>query len=359
MIINSDQAILNATMAAGGSTAPANSRQTGNWMAALEQAFLAEQPAPQETPGQGGDSGNAASDSALLNSSPAPVPAQFQAQSETEGPSPTQTQAASSTPGQITQQASSAKTTGQENANAAESADSQPMTSTAGKIEATPKTGQTTMRSAPEKTKGPIAITTAPVAATLTHAAQATANGDGVAQQLAQFQAAVEMSSSESSATVISGVTRALPVIPMPLAMSDSVAGKPQSNVESEQPTLEQTPETSSEGHQASTAEPYPLRQMHMIQTDSGVSAWIRDAGLSQPQAYSVAQALSSELTNSGLKLNALVLNGKKLAGLFQGNKYQEHEVLSIDHATTVDASHSNITAKPPVNKGVDEKGAI
>ena len=52
MIINPDQAILNTSIAGAGSAAPTNTRQTGNWMAQLERAFFAEQPAQQQAQNQ-------------------------------------------------------------------------------------------------------------------------------------------------------------------------------------------------------------------------------------------------------------------------------------------------------------------
>ena len=154
-----------------------------------------------------------------------------------------------------------------------------------------------------------------------------------VLQQVAQYRALAAMPAAEQSTLAAGGVDKALPSVQAALSMPDTAGAQAKLTGESEETQLDQLAEPQSDSNQASNTEPYPLRQLHMIQNETGVRAWIRDAGLSQPQAYSVAQALSSELSNSGLKLNALVLNGKKLAGLFQGNKYQNHEILSIDQS--------------------------
>ena len=79
---------------------------------------------------------------------------------------------------------------------------------------------------------------------------------------------------------------------------------EPLVNQESSQADLTAAPET----------EPYARRQLHLYQQGDGIQAWLRDADLNPAQIQNVAQALSAELSNAGLKLKALSVNGRKLS---------------------------------------------
>jgi hypothetical protein len=64
---------------------------------------------------------------------------------------------------------------------------------------------------------------------------------------------------------------------------------------------------------EAASEDQYTARNLHLYQDGNTVQAWLRDAELSEIGAYSVAQALQSELQRSALQLTALTVNGKRL----------------------------------------------
>lgn len=103
-------------------------------------------------------------------------------------------------------------------------------------------------------------------------------------------------------------------------------------------PRSEVMAQTSDEQQAADLLEeqqPYAQRKLHLYHGTDGVHAWIRDAGLAEFQARSIATALNGELSGSGLKLTALTLNGKKVADLFQDRPMQEN---GIPAAGNIDA---------------------
>ena len=71
-----------------------------------------------------------------------------------------------------------------------------------------------------------------------------------------------------------------------------------------------------------SSQDQYAARNLHLYRNGNSVQAWLRDAALSDIGAYSVAQALQSELQRSALQLTALTVNGKRL----QFSSIQEEE---------------------------------
>lgn len=79
----------------------------------------------------------------------------------------------------------------------------------------------------------------------------------------------------------------------------------------------------------------YAARQMHMYRGSDGVSAWIRDATLGDPQARLVAQAMVLELGGAGVRLKAVTVNGKQLS---TGQQEQAHVDYLVDHQASGEA---------------------
>jgi hypothetical protein len=57
--------------------------------------------------------------------------------------------------------------------------------------------------------------------------------------------------------------------------------------------------------------EPYALRNMHVVEGDEGVHAWIRDAQLTPRQGQAVAQAMAAQFVQQGAVLGSLTINGR------------------------------------------------
>lgn len=71
------------------------------------------------------------------------------------------------------------------------------------------------------------------------------------------------------------------------------------------------------EADESQGRETYARRKLHLVRSDGGVQAWIRDADAAEFDMHSIACALNDELKTMGLKLTALTLNGRRLTHLF------------------------------------------
>lgn len=136
-----------------------------------------------------------------------------------------------------------------------------------------------------------------------------------------------------SMATQISSrQTLPVPAVSLSIQSPEVMTVAPDSLPETEAELPETTPGRSARKTGAMVeSEPYALRQMHLFHGDEGVQAWIRDAGLSQLEVHAVAEALSNQLSGSGLRMSALMINGRRVSGLFPGNQYQSDEAVTID----------------------------
>lgn len=363
MIINPDTTNLNTSIAGAGSTTPSNARPTGNWMTELERAFLAEQP-PQQTMQNQGDSSEtiAANGNAQSNDFGSQNP--FLNEGTSQNPISSDPPTAATTAEPVIAEGSNAKSVNQQNTDVTNSTDQTAQvkgptdSSTSNKADSktsiTQKSSQSTGRTAIGKTtdsanQAGLAALSPAVAVTLV--APATQGMGAVMQQVRQYQ---EMTISASSpiAAVSPAVDRALPNSIMPSQSSDSEETQQKSSTVLDEQPINQAAGTSPDATLTSSDEQYPVRQLHMFQNQDGVQAWIRDAGLSQPQAVAVGQAMSHELKNSGLKLNTLMVNGKKVASLFQGNQYHEQEILSVGREQIDDVSHSTLSLSQDNDQG-------
>ncbi|HSY26955.1 MAG TPA: hypothetical protein VK832_05600 [Burkholderiaceae bacterium] len=363
MIINPDTCNLDTSVAGAGSTTPFTAKQTGNWMTELERAFLAEQP-PQQTMQNQGDSSEtiAANGNAQSNDFGSQNPflndSAFQSTISSNGP------AAATAAAPASVESANAESFGPQSTddtNGTEQTvqmkgpdDSSTLNKADSKTSTTQKSSQSTGRIATGKTTdsaNQVELAALSPAVAVTLAAPATQGMGAVMQQVRQYQ---EMTINASSpiAAVSPAVDRALPNFIMSSQSSDSGETQQKSSTVLDEQPINQAAGTGPDTALTSSDEQYPVRQLHMFQNQDGVQAWIRDAGLSQPQAVAVGQAMSNELKNSGLKLNTLMVNGKKVASLFQGNQYHGQEILSFGREQIDDVSHSTLSLSQDNDQG-------
>jgi hypothetical protein len=65
----------------------------------------------------------------------------------------------------------------------------------------------------------------------------------------------------------------------------------------------------------------YPQRRLHVFEDDQGIRVWIRDAALSEERGHAIAEALRGEFGAQGMRLVAVALNGRKIAGQEGGSQ--------------------------------------
>jgi hypothetical protein len=108
------------------------------------------------------------------------------------------------------------------------------------------------------------------------------------------------------SSALCQGTLRLLLAVPLP-----SRADSP----EVQAPAAEQA-ETMLKGNAsyAVQREPFEKRLLHLFHDAQGAHVWVRDAELGAAQAHALAQALAGELENTGNRLAALTVNGRKVA---------------------------------------------
>ncbi|MFZ6646130.1 hypothetical protein ACO0LO_10465 [Undibacterium sp. TJN25] len=111
--------------------------------------------------------------------------------------------------------------------------------------------------------------------------------------------------------------------LPAPIDSTKPIAlteGSEESGIETEEAEADRT----SPSEPSADVDQFAARILHLYHGADGVQAWIRDAGLNDTSGQQVGQALSAELQNAGSRLNSLVVNGRKIAGVYGEGLYQE-----------------------------------